>query len=435
MQLPLTVQQQWLLGLLQQHKDWNCAVAYAFRLTGELSIPILRNSLEEVVRRHGSLRTRLVLVDGTEKQEIDDPCAGHFDMTAVGGESAAEIEQEARRLFTELADRQVDPIVGPLVDVRLLKLSQHEHWLLVAVHRLTADCFSSEQVFGELWSIYREFLQNRPSPLQADVAQYGEYAIWQHSTSREWAKRHGGYWRERLAGARSLQWPRDPSAVATTAAGNAMMRGGFGKALSESLRELARRSRALLAAVMLTVYVAVLWQWCRQKDFVVPFNIAGRQSEHKHIVGYFSHILYLRMQLTGEETFSELLERVSTEFFRALTHQDFGRMALQEPQFLCGTYFQWVTSHSDGSEPALNGATAAHELAVERLPIREFGDGISALPPGMTDVDLTFFDTPGEIYAAGWYRADRFAAETMERLMADLRSTAEQFVRVSKTTA
>lgn len=433
MQLPLTFQQQWLWALLQQYMDWNCTVAYAFRLHGELSVSVLRRSLREVIRRHGSLRTRIVIVDGVAKQETDDPRAGHFDMTLIAGRSAAEIEERARRIFVEFADLQVDPAAGPLLRVRLLKLSGREHWLLIALHRLTADCFCADQIFRELWSFYGDFLQQRPPALDAEPLQYGEYAIWQHSTSREWAKKHGTYWQKRLAGARNLQWPPDPSAPASTRPGNSRLTTLFGEALSDDLRVLARRSRALIGTVMLAVYVATLWQWCRQKDFVIPFNIAGRQSEHRHVVGYFAHVLYLRMQLTGEETFAELLARVSNEFFRALTHQDFGRIALQEPQLLTGTYFQWVSGHAEETDPTQQGLDAASNLHVQRLPIGTYGDDISACPPGTIDVDLTFFDTPGGIYAAGWYRSDRFSAETMNRFMADLRSTAEHVVRTSNS--
>lgn len=429
MQLPLTFQQQWLWGFLQTHANWNCAVAYAFRLKGDLSVPMLQKSLEEVVRRHESLRTRIVMIDGSPKQETDDPRAVDFDVTSVASRCAAESEEHAQRIFAEFADRVVDPTVGPPLSVQLLRLSDREHWLLIGLHRLSVDCFSAEQIFHELWGAYGEFLCNRPAPFKEEPAQYGEYAIWQHSTSREWSKRHAGYWRNRLAGAMSLQWPPDPSlATEMRRAGNGRLSRLFGEALSEDLRDLARRSKALLATVMLTVYVAVLRQWCGQSDFIVPFNIAGRQSAHKHIVGYFSHILYLRMQLTGAETFSELLGQVSMEFFRALTHQDFGRMALQEPQLLAGTYFQWVTSLSQSAASQLLAPGTDLELAVERLPLREFGAGISALPPGTIDVDLTFFDTPTGIYAGGWYRADRFSGGTMERFLEALRATAERFV-------
>jgi hypothetical protein len=180
---------------------------------------------------------------------------------------------------------------------------------------------------------------------------------------------------------------------------------------------------------MLAIYIAVLWRWCRQRDFVLPFNVAGRQSEHKSAIGYFSYVLYLRMEMTGSETFRELLSRIGNEFFANLSHQDFGRMAIRHPELLSGTLCQWVTWHPDDASGVPASATLDPlKPPVERVSVRDFGEGLTVVPPGMTAVEVTFFDTMEGLCAFGSYRADRFTANTMERFMADLRSAAEIFV-------
>jgi non-ribosomal peptide synthetase component F len=172
----------------------------------------------------------------------------------------------------------------------------------------------------------------------------------------------------------------------------------------------------------------VLSKWCNQKSFVLAFNVAGRQSEHRHIVGYFSHILYLRVNLTGEETYLDLLRRVSDEFFRSLMHQDFGLMAAQYPEPLSGTFFQWITWHQEESEePPASGPGG--DLRIERVPMREFSEGITAVPPGVAAVELTVFDTKDGVECHGVYRADLFTSDTIAQFIRELRSTAEEFVR------
>jgi non-ribosomal peptide synthetase component F len=181
---------------------------------------------------------------------------------------------------------------------------------------------------------------------------------------------------------------------------------------------------------MMTLYVAVLWNWCRQNDFVLPLNIAGRQSEHKSVIGYFSYILLVRVKLSGEERFTELLARLGNEFFSCLSHPDFGRMATRHPELLSGTVFQWMTWHpGEGSSTSADAASDSPHPRLERVSVRDFGEGLTIVPPGMTAVEVTFFDTAEGLYASGSYRADRFTTETMERFMADLRAAAERFVR------
>jgi hypothetical protein len=275
--------------------------------------------------------------------------------------------------------------------------------------------------------IYRKLAYGLPSPFPIDPPQYGDYTIWQQQTRHEWARRHGSYWTEHLDGALAINWPADTPISGIERGRIGRMSGWFRRTLSEDLGNLARKARALSATIMLTVYVTVLWRWCRQRDFVVPFNVAGRQSEHKYVVGYFSHIVYLRIRLTGNETFSDLLPQVSNEFFKSLAHQDFGRSASEESEILSGTFFQWITWQAEVAETI--GPAAAPDLIVERLSLGNFGEGLSALPSGMVDVDMTFFDTPKGIYAAGLYRADLFTTDTMDRFVSDLRSAAELFIR------
>jgi hypothetical protein len=427
-QAPLTFQQQWLLELAKRYPNWNGTLAYAFKLTGALNSQLLERSIEEVLRRHGALRTRIIDLDGVPKQQIDDVREYHLIATTAAGDSRAEMEDGVRRLIHDLAARRINAVVGPLFEVRLIDVSDREHFLVVVIHRLAADCLSVSQVFRELWLLYGESPQGRRSQLAQNPMQYGEYAVWQQATDADWCKRHAAYWNDRLAKATGIQWP--PEALATGDGRDTLgvLECSFGEALSNGLRELGRQSRTISAMVMLTVYVAILWRWSGQRDFVVPFNIVGRHSEHESVVGYFSHALYLRMQPTGSETFADLLHLVSNEFYRAVSHQDFGRAAVAIPEILRGTFFQWLAWHPDDMSGLTKSAFAdSLGFTLENIHVQKPGD-LTTLPPGAVDIEMSFFERANGICASATYRADRFAPQTMERFIADLRVSAEQFV-------
>jgi len=421
--LPLTYQQEWLWALLQHCAAWNCTLASGWRLRGSLNIPVLRLSIAEVVRRHGVLRTRVVTGGGGAFQEILEPSERGLECIRVDGSTAAEIEKSAAALFEELARHQFDVAAEPPLTFELLELSQNEHWLLLAIHRLLVDCFSVDRIFSEIWLTYRAIMLGEPAGATC-AHQYGSYALMQRQAHDKWAEKHAVYWKEKLDGAIRLHWSLADSAARAPGGALGRMNCLFGVELSTAVRDLARRAHSLPGTVILAIYVAVLWRWRRQRDFVVPFNVAGRQAEHRSVIGFFSHILYLRIKLSGAETFAELLARVSNEFYQALSHQDFGIMPTQRPELLGGTFVQWITWH-----PEAESASAAPELAVDRLAVRDFEEDLTAIPPGMVDVEVSFFDAKDGIRALGCYRADRFTASTMVRFMEDLRATTEQFVR------
>lgn len=337
-QVPITFQQRWLLSLIERQPGWNCLVAQAFNLQGVLDEKALRHSLAEVIRRHGALRTRVVTIEGATSQHIDVHHEYPLPIRRVDSRSGTGCSTPEDLSTEDLRSLRVGPAIGSMVSFNLLKWSDRRHWLVASFHRLIADCSSIEQVLRELWLLYAEFSQGRPSPLQPDPPQYSDYAIWQETTHSQWMKKNSTYWKSRLAEAVPIHWPvvRIEPRIARGEIGR--MSCQLSDALSTELREMARRARTLAATAMLAVYVAVLWRWCHQKNFIVPIKIAGRQSEHKPIVGYFTHILYLRLQLTGSETFTELLDRVSREFFTALAHQDFGMMATERPDLLGGCF-------------------------------------------------------------------------------------------------
>lgn len=412
--LPLSLQQEWLWHVIQANERWQCVPARAFRLTGPLSIPLLRKCLQEVIGNHGALRTHIIALDGVVCQEIRDPQDCLLETVVVAGATNEQVVVNARRHVEALCDRKMNLFAEPLWNVRLLELSEHEHWLVFAMHRLIGDCVSIDQTYQETKTLYSDLLQGHPSSLKFP-AQYADYTAWQHQTAQEWVKRHEPYWKQHLARAAPVQWPIDTDLTAHTPGVLGKVNCSFGKLLSAGLLDLGRAARTLPAVPMLAAYAAVLWKWCQQGDFVLPFNTTGRPTAYKSTIGYFSYVLYLRIQLTPDLTFRDLVSRVGNEFFTSLSHQDLGRLGRQRPELMSGTLFQWVTWDSDHAPK-------------EQIDVREFGEGLTIVPPGMTAIEVTVFDTATGLHAFGSYRADRFTAQTVERFMADLRSAAEIFV-------
>jgi non-ribosomal peptide synthetase component F len=67
----------------------------------------------------------------------------------------------------------------------------------------------------------------------------------------------------------------------------------------------------------------LLFNYSRQEDIIICSPISGRDRlETEGLIGFFTHILLLRTNLSGDPTYRELLARVSEVFLEAYAHQN-----------------------------------------------------------------------------------------------------------------
>ncbi|HEX2210652.1 MAG TPA: condensation domain-containing protein, partial [Longimicrobium sp.] len=196
--------------------------AEAVRLSGGVDQAALERALGEVLRRHDALRTTFREADGVPVGRIT-PFTGFrlpiADLSALG---EAEREAEVIRRFDAENAHVFDLAAGPLFRAALLRLGADEHVLLVCMHHVVGDGWSTRVFFRELWALYGAFREGRPSPLPELEVQYADYAAWQREQAGGEAEaRQIRYWRERLAGAPdSLELPTDrPRPAAPTLRG------------------------------------------------------------------------------------------------------------------------------------------------------------------------------------------------------------------------
>src|SRR5262249_7505535 len=127
-ELPLSFAQQrlWFIDQLSPGNVSN-NIAGGIRLTGALNVEALERALSEIIRRHESLRTRLVDRRGGAIQVIDRPGRWALQAEDLSDLSEIEIEEEVRRRATADADRPFNLSQGPLLRTKLLRLRPDEH--------------------------------------------------------------------------------------------------------------------------------------------------------------------------------------------------------------------------------------------------------------------------------------------------------------------
>ncbi|HKV11036.1 MAG TPA: amino acid adenylation domain-containing protein, partial [Thermoanaerobaculia bacterium] len=400
--LPLSFAQQrlWFLDrLMPGNPFYN--LAGGVRLTGPLDVVLLRQSLQEVVRRHETLRTGFAEVEGSPVQKIVPGLALEIPVLDL-----SDLPSEVHRIARDQARAPFDLTRPGLLRVALLRLGDDEHVLLWAIHHIVSDAWSNAVLMGEVAALY----VGRPLP-ELEI-QYADFAVWQRQwLSGETLERQLAYWRERLAGAPVVELPTDRPRPAVQTFRGATHRVTYGKPLLDGLTALARQRDASLFMALLAAFDVLLCRFTGQEDVVVGSPIANRtRPELERLIGFFVNTLVLRIDSTGDPAFPDLLARVKEVALSAFAHQDLPFEQLVEE----------LQPRRDLSRNPL--FQVMFNLLNAPPPRAEVSAGLemSALPAGegaaLFDLQAYVTETPEGLRLAWEHNTDLFDRATIERL-------------------
>jgi NRPS condensation-like uncharacterized protein/acyl carrier protein len=426
-QLPLSFAQQrlWFLDQLEPNSSfYNIAVGR--RLQGVLDVAVLERSLNELARRHESLRTTFSVRDSQPLQIIAEPQPLRLTVEDLSHLAEAEREVEASRLARAEAQQPFVLSMGPLWRTKLLKLSETEHVLLLTLHHIIADGWSMRVLFRELSTLYNAFSEDRPSPLAALSIQYADYAVWQRQYLQgEVLEQQLGYWRKQLAAAPTLlTLPMDHPRPAVQSRRQAYEPVTISRELTQQLRALSQGQGFTLFMTLLAAFQVLLARYSKQDDIVVGTNFAGRNHpELEEMIGFFINTIVIRTDLSGNPTLHEVLKRVREVYLEAHAHQDVSFEKLVEvlrPK-RSSSYSPLFQVKID----LVRHTKAALDLSSLSAKQFEF-DGDNS----RYDMFLVFEETENNLGCAWSYNPDLFNQATIQRMVHDFVVLLENFIKL-----
>ncbi|HSF43683.1 MAG TPA: non-ribosomal peptide synthase/polyketide synthase [Thermoanaerobaculia bacterium] len=324
--LPLSFAQQrlWFLDQLAPG-DVSYNVTVPVRLSGDLDAAALDRAFAEVVRRQESLRTVFPSEEGRPVQRIDPPRSSRLPRVDLSGLPAAAREGEARRLAEAEARTPFDLARGPLLRTTLMRLDRAEHVLLFSTHHIVSDAWSMAVLVREVGVLYEAFSARRPSPLPELPVQYADYASWQ----RRWLEgealdAHLAYWRQHLGGTPPvLELPADRPRPERPSGRGRQLVSILPSELSRAVVALGRQEGTTPFMTLLAAFAVLLGRLSASREVVVGMPVAGRSRlETEGLIGFFINILPLRLDLSQEPTFRELLRQAREATLGAFAHQE-----------------------------------------------------------------------------------------------------------------
>jgi len=324
--LPLSFAQQrlWFLNQLEPESPFY-NVSTALRLRGRLNTAALEKSLNEIIRRHETLRTIYKTVDGQTVQVVQPLRVLKIPVIDLRRHPVDDREAEAQRMALEECRLPFNLAEGPVLRAKLLKVDEEEHIALFNMHHIVCDGWSIGILINEIVALYEHHYTGKPYSLPDLPVQYADYSVWQ----RQWLQGEAldaqlSYWIRHLEGSPLLlDLPTDHPRPQRQSFKGARLPVLIPQDVFEALKALTRSEAVTLFMALVTAWKVLLMRYSGQEDILVCTPIANRnRPEIEGLIGYFANTLVLRTDLSGNPTFKELLGRVREVTLDAYMRQD-----------------------------------------------------------------------------------------------------------------
>jgi len=327
--LPLSSAQQ-RLWFLDQLEGGNTSTynmpPVVLHLQGLLDADALERTLDEIVRRHEVLCSAFRI---EHDEAVQVPIEGArvalplADLSALhGDERQAEIDRIVRAQAEEPFDLQSGDV---LIRADLMQLGAEEHVFALTMHHIIGDGWSIGVLVREVSELYQSFVDGRPADLPVLPIQYADYAAWERQRlAGPVSQPHRQYWNEQLAGAPEvLELPTDRPRPKVQRYRGETQYLYLSSELTARLKAFCAQSGLTPYMALLAAYAALLHRYAGRDELVVGTPTAVRPHvQTENLIGLFLNTLPLRIDLGGEISFSELLQRVRQVTLGAFEHAE-----------------------------------------------------------------------------------------------------------------
>jgi hypothetical protein len=398
---------------------------FAFHLEGPIDPRRLAQAIDDIVRRHESLRTAFgwngeepvsrVIAPATLGPVLTVETIGDGRPHNNKRRKALEL-RKIELLIAQETYTPVDTARAPLLRGRLLRLHAEDHILLLTLHHAIADGWSIGVLFEELSNRYAALAGHPSASLPKTPLAFSDVARWQRWwCGTEAARRQAADWTENLRGAGPLF---DGEVRPGASTGHHPLR--LERDLVARLTAYARQHNSTLFMCLLTGLKTLLLARTGRTDISVATAMANRaQPDTDRIVGPFENTVIVRSRVTPDLSFTQALARVRQSVLDAHSRQElpFNILADQleregiDPASLLQVYF---TLQNPLRQP----------LDLPDVAVRSIGnvarEGQPVLPVDQTWLSLMLKERPTGITGSCNYKGELLDGHMVGAWMEDL---------------
>ena len=291
-------------------------------LETRMDIGRLNDALNKVIARHPMLRA--IIVSDNQQivlKEVPEFKIQEEDLSRLDYESQQErIKTERERM----AHYIFKPNRWPLFEIKAFKISPDTHYICVGIDVLFSDG-ASIMVFARDLMSYYEGHEDLLPPLDFTFRDY--IMAYEELRETDLYLRDKEYWMNKLEtfpSSPALPLRCNPSEISTPHFNRCIRK--FSQAQWQQIKENARSHNITPSAFLATLYVEVLAYWSNQPHLALNLSVFNRLPFHKdvnQIIGDFTSLILLDIDLRQHTTFWEKAAKVQQVLFESLEHRHY----------------------------------------------------------------------------------------------------------------
>ncbi|WP_034538326.1 non-ribosomal peptide synthetase [Carnobacterium inhibens] len=261
----------------------------------------MQNALEQMIRRHESLRTKFSNIDGQYIQEVMPE--GQLDFQIIP--------------YTKEISNLVKPMnlkKGQTMRVYLLCGEQNDS-LFIDKHHIITDGTSEKIFYQELNQLYRG------DKLESNNFHYRDYSSWFAQLN---LKKEKKWWTDYLLGYQRLELVTDYKKMRNHNASGSTLKVSFESDLVKKIRAFAKENKVSEYMIIFATISLLLSKMYNSEDFILGTVSNGRVHEATDkMLGMFVNTLPIRLRPYSNLKASKFLNQINEDVLTALSNQNY----------------------------------------------------------------------------------------------------------------
>lgn len=315
---PITPSQYHIwLASQQDEKSIAYNMSAVFKIKGEIDKTVLDRVFVEIQKKHETLRTNFIEVEGIPFQKIFTQEEAAIEVHEFFVE-----EDEIAEALKRYADKVFDLEKEPLLRVALFHQNNGDSYLVFVTHHIVMDGWSLEILISEFVSKYQTI--NHPIKQEDPLKfQFKDYVVWHNKQIESTNEKNLKFWNDYL---KDYSWKN--KVIFDKKSFEESRSGAQNSFIYESLNGLQLNTFALehdlsLHTLLVGVFNILMYKMYGNDDFCIGTVNSGRtRSEWHNQLGMFVKTLPLRTTTNPEQTILEVLQAVHENLLLIDAHQD-----------------------------------------------------------------------------------------------------------------